>query len=120
MSYSGKRVHAKARISSHSRREANNTLLRVLFFPLTIFYLELVLHVSMGMKLSYLPIILVFSAAAGFACTALTLPFQRAGNRVLTVSFTALVSLIYVVEMIAKKILQSYYPFSTLGTAADN
>ena len=37
-------------------------------------------------------------------------------SRVLAV----LISLVYIVEIIAKKILQSYYPLSTLGTAAGN
>lgn len=120
MSYSGKRVYAKTEIRSHGRREGNNTLLRVLFFPVLFFYLELVLHIRMGMKLSYLPVILVFSLAAGLVCAALTMPFRRKINNILTVLLTALLSLVFVVEMICKTILQSYYGFSSLGTAAEN
>lgn len=120
MSYSGKRVYAKTEIRSHGRREGNNTLLRVLFFPVVFFYLELVLHIRMGMKLSYLPVILVFSLAAGLVCAALTMPFRRKINSILTVLLTALLSLAFVVEMICKTILQSYYGLSSLGTAAEN
>ena len=72
------------------------------------------------MSMKYFPVVLPFALAAGFLCTALTMPFRRAVNRVLAKVLSALISLVYVIEIIAKKILQSYYPFSTLGLAAEN
>lgn len=41
-------------------------------------------------------------------------------NSILTKVLTGLFSLVYVIEFIAKRILQSYYPLSTIGTAAGN
>ena len=96
------------------------TLGRILFFPLLFVYLELVLRLYMKMSMKYFPVVLPFALAAGFLCTALTMPFRRAVNRVLAKVLSALISLVYVIEIIAKKILQSYYPFSTLGLAAEN
>ena len=119
-SYNGKRVYHSRASSSYAPPEALQTLLRVLFFPILFVYLELVLHISMKTNLAYLPVYLVFSIAAGLLFSALTLPFRRKVNSILTKVLTFLFSLVYVVEIIAKKILQSYYPLSTLGTAAGN
>ncbi len=121
MAYNGKRVYRGLQISSHKRRGGSgNTLARVLFFPAAFLYWELVLHIYMGAPLKYVPIYLVFGAAAGLVCSALTLPFRRQANYVLTRVLTVLLCLVYVVEMICKKILQTYYPLSALGTAAGN
>lgn len=93
---------------------------RILYFPLLFVYLELVLHLFMKMEMRYFVIIFVFSLAAGCFCTALTMPFKRSVNRVLAKVLSAVISLVYIIELIAKRILQSYYPFSTLGLAAEN
>ena len=118
MSYNGKRICGGRERSG--RRGASNTPVRMLFFPALFVYLELVLHLYMKTGLRYLPIWLLYGLAAGGICTTLTLPFRRRVNGVLTKVLAVVISLVYVVEMIAKKILQSYYPLSTLGTAADN
>ena len=118
MSYNGRRV-CRGRERS-GRGGTSNTLARVLFFPVLFVYLELVLHLYMKMALAYLPIWLLYGLAAGCVCTALTLPFRRRVNGVLIKVLTVVATLVYVVEMIAKKILQSYYPLSTAGTAAGN
>lgn len=119
-SYNGKRVYHSRASSSYVPSEALQTLLRVLFFPVLFVYLELVLHISMKTNLAYIPVYLVFSIAAGLLFSALTLPFRRRVNSILTKVLTFLFSLVYVVEIIAKQILQSYYPLSTIGTAAEN
>ena len=119
-SYHGKRVYHSRASSAYVPSEALQTLLRVLFFPVLFVYLELVLHISMKTNLAYIPVYLVFSIAAGLLFSALTLPFRRRVNSVLTKVLTTLFSLVYVIEIIAKKILQSYYPLSTIGTAAEN
>ena len=118
MSYHGKRAYAH---HGHSREmEPFQTLGRVLLFPLLLLYLELVLHIYMKTSLSYLPVYLVFSVAGGLFCGVFTLPWHRLTNRIVTSVLAVLISLVYIVEIIAKKILQSYYPLSTLGTAAGN
>lgn len=118
--YSGKRVSGGHGAGGREETQVTHTLGRILFFPVLFLYLELVLHVFMGTALGYAPIYILFSLAAGLLCSALTQPFPRRANRFLTKMFALAISLIYVVEMIAKKILQSYYPLSTLGTAAGN
>lgn len=115
MSYHGKRAYGRNR-----EMEPFQTLGRVLLFPLLILYLELVLHIYMKLSLSYLPVYLVFSVAGGLFCAVFTLPWHRRANGIVTRVLAVLISLVYIVEIIAKKILQSYYPFSTLGLAAGN
>lgn len=121
-SYRGKRtapaVHHSDRKSQNKR--GGNTAVRLLFFPVLFVYLELVLHIYMGAPLAYLPVYVVFGLAGGCVLTALTIPFRRQVNSVLSKVLTFLISLVYIVEVIAKIILQSYYPASSLGTAAEN
>jgi len=100
--------------------QAAKTWARVALFPALIFYLELVLHVAMDAGLGYLPVWIMFSAAAGLLLGALTLPFSRTVNGILMKVLAGLLCLIFAVEMIAKKILQTYYAFSSIETAAGN
>lgn len=123
MAYNGKRVYTGSRRPSRSHASGPDwfqTVGRVALFPALFLYLELVLHIYMGMALRYLPVYLMFSLAAGLVVSALTMPFRRQVNGILIRVLALLFSLVYVVEMIAKKILQSYYPLSTLGLAAGN
>lgn len=117
----GKRVYRGAG-NGHSSGDAilYKAIGRVLFFPLLFVYLELVLHLYMKMNMKYFVISFVFSLAGGCLLTALTMPFKRKVNRILEKVLTALISLVYIIELIARKILQAYYPFSTLGLAAEN
>ncbi len=119
-SYNGKRVYNSRGSSNFGNSQGIQTLLRVLFFPILLLYLELVLHIYMKTNLSYLPIYLVFSLAAGFLFSAITLPFRRRLNGILVKVLAIFFPLIFSIEIIAKIILQSYYPFSTIGTAAGN
>lgn len=120
-SYHGKRVYCgNQRSSGFFESETLQTILRILFFPVLFLYLEIVLHISMKTHLAYLPVYTVFGMAAGFFFSAITLPFRRRVNAILTKVLAVIFTLVYVIEIIAKKILQSYYPLSTLGTAAGN
>ena len=93
---------------------------RFFLFPALILYLELVLHFYMGMEMRYVPVYFVFSLAAGclFSALILVLP-PRAGDAAIRVA-AGLVTLIYGAELVAKSILQTYYPLSILGTASGN
>ena len=93
---------------------------RAAFFPLLLAYLELVLHIAMGMDLKYCVIYLLFALSMGCLFSALTMPFKRPVNRVLVKVLAVVISLLYIVEIIAKKILQNFYSFSSLGMAAGN
>ena len=119
MAYNGRRMNA-----GRSRRRGDEvlaqTMARVLLFPALLLYLELVLHIHMKMSLAYLPVYLLFSLAGGFFLSALALPWRRLGNSLTAKILAFLISLLFVVEMIAKTILQTYYGPSILKTAAGN
>ena len=121
MGYTGRRMSGSR---SHSRRSETailiQTLERVLLFPALLLYLELVLHIYMKTSLAYAPVYIVFSFAAGFFLSALTLAWPPKVNGILTKVLAVGISIIFVVEIIAKTILQTYYGPSALETAAGN
>ena len=120
MAYNGRRMGAGRRSRRSDEAVMARTMGRVLLFPVLLIYLELVLHIHMKTALVYFPVYLVFSVAAGLFFAALTLPWTPVVNGVLVRVLAVVVSLVFVVEMIAKTILQTYYGPSSLGTAANN
>ena len=118
-SYRGKRMSTASRTNNYQRKQGS-TPGRLLFFPFLFLYLELVFHLYMKTALAYMPIYFAFSIAIGFVFTALTLPFRRRANGILIKILTAFFPLICVIEIVCKQILQSYYAFSSLKTAAEN
>ena len=120
--YKGKRTYTGrgGSVSAASDRFFARTVGRVLYFPLLFVYLEVLLHLHMKMSMKYFVIFLLFGLAAGFLVTAICMPFKRKVNRILAKVLSAVISLAFIVEMIAKKILQAYYPISTLGLAVEN
>ena len=71
-SYTGKRVYS-GRSSFAGGSKGLQTIIRILFFPLLLLYLELLLHIVRKESLIYLPIYLMFGIAAGLLLDALTL-----------------------------------------------
>ena len=120
--YGGRRIFSGPRRDNYGHRGLDSApmLGRMLYFPILFLYLEFVLHLYMRSTLRYAPIYILFGLAAGFVCTFITIPFRRHVNLIVARVLTGLITLLYAVEMIAKKILQSYYPLSTLATAAGN
>ena len=110
MAYNGRRMSG-GRTVSHRSGDAvlAQTMARVLLFPALLLYLELVLHIHMKMSLAYTPVYLVFSLAGGFFLSALALPWRRLTNSLVAKALAVIISVIFVVEMIAKTILQTYY-----------
>lgn len=96
------------------------TALRLLTFPALLLYLEGALRLYMGMRLDYLPVILPFALSAGFLLAGLTAVLPRRGNGILFRLLALLLCLVYAGELLARQILQTYYPLTTLATAADN
>ena len=118
MAYNGRRMRGGSRRSGDA--VLVQTMARVLLFPALLLYLELVLHIYMKMSLAYVPVYLVFSLAGGFLLSALALPWRRLPNSLVAKILAVFISVIYVAEMIAKTILQTYYGPSSLKTAAGN
>ena len=121
MAYNGKRIYGgRSRARSNFDGSFGQTMARVFLFPVLLVYLELVLHIYMRTSLSYLPIYFIFGISGGLVCSTLALPFRRLANSLVAKILAVIISLIYIVEIIAKKILQSYYSFSSLKMAAGN
>ncbi len=95
-------------------------LCHALFFPVLLLYLELVLHIVRGANLKFFPIYALFAISLGFLFSGLTMIFPPKVNAIVAKVLAFLLSIIYIVENIAKIILQTYYPFSSLGVAAGN
>lgn len=93
---------------------------KFLFFPLTFAYLEIVFHLYMGLGLKFLPIYLFFSISFGLLASILTNYFSKTVNQILSIVITAGISFIYVVEMLCRVILSSFYQVSSLKTASHN
>ena len=96
----GKRAYRGSSASSDSM--AARTAGRILFFPLLFVYLELVLHLYMKMNMKYFMVYFVFALAAGCLFSAVTMPFKLKVNRVLSKVFAVLITLVYIIELIAK------------------
>lgn len=121
MGYTGRRVSGSRGAARRSEAAVLlQTLERVLLFPVLLLYLELVLHIYMKTNLAYIPVYMVFSVAAGFFFSALTLAWTPRVNGILSRVLAVVISLLFVIELIAKTILQTYYGPSALGVAAGN
>ncbi|MEY8403375.1 LTA synthase family protein [Oscillospiraceae bacterium 44-34] len=118
MAYNGRRTGRRSSRSGDA--VLVQTMARVLLFPALLLYLELVFHIYMKTNLAYAPVYLVFGIAGGFFLSALALPWRRLFNSLIAKILAVGLSLIFVVEVIAKIILQSYYGPSMLKTAAGN
>ncbi len=97
-----------------------NLFVDVLALPLIVVWLEFVMHLAMGFQFNHFLVWVAFDLAFGCVLTAIISLFKyRVGARIK--AWTAfVVSLIYVIEFEAKNILATFYPFSILGTAAEN
>lgn len=93
---------------------------RLFYFPALCLFLELVLHIYMKTNLRYWPIFLLFGLSFGFLASAVLCALRGRAARCFGVAFSFLLSLVFIGEMIARIILQTYYAFSILGVAAKN
>ena len=91
-----------------------------LYFPLLLIYLEGVLHLVVGSTLIYFPLCLLFSVSMGCLLGLIPLLCSPKAGRRLAMVLSLVLSLLFSVELLARRILQSYYPLSTLSTAAEN
>lgn len=92
----------------------------LLFFPGQLLFLELALRLVMGHDPRFAAIAGVFALSFGALLAGIFGFFSGKGRRIGQLVLSFLLSGIYIAEVIARRILQTYYPFSILGTAADN
>ena len=87
-------------------------------------WLEIFMHAVNGASLKYCPIYILFGASFGALVLALlsllSLRIKEKPLRIAAKTFSVLLWLVFCVEFIAKRILQTYYPASILGTASEN
>ncbi|MCF0149937.1 MAG: LTA synthase family protein [Firmicutes bacterium] len=88
--------------------------------PFLLVWLELTLHVFDGSGLRFAVIYLLFGLSFGGLLAAPARLLNEKAAKRYTLIWGWLLSVIYGAEFIAKQILQTYYPASILGTAADN
>ena len=74
----------------------------------------------MGLSIKYLPIYLAFCISYGAIVTAIVGLFGNKKYYTVTKIFVFLITVLYAAEYYAKTILQTFYPFSILTTAAEN
>lgn len=103
-----------------NKKSKGTALFRLFYFPLLVVWLEMVLHVFMHMQLMFSPIYILYGLSLGFVLTLLTNLWGDKASLTVAKVFSAIITVIYAAEFIAKSILQTFYPFSILGTAADN
>ena len=107
-------------VSRTARRMCKRHRSRLLCCLLTVTYLELVLHIHIGLEPKYAVIYLLFSLSAGCLLTAIINLLPLRAERVAAPILTGLLGIVYSAELVCRSILQSYYPLSSLGTAAEN
>lgn len=91
-----------------------------LYFPLLLVYLEIVLHLAAGNRMTHFPIYALFSLSVGCLLGLFPVLCSPRAGRWLAVVLSALLTLLFAGEFLAKRTLQAYYPLSTLETAAGN
>lgn len=105
--------------SSGTRRKKRRRFTTIVYFSLLLVYLEVVFHILMfhNLKLSLVYPIL-FALTAGTILGTICRLFKRQVNRILMVTFTAIICVLFCSEVIYKGFFDTYYAlFSVLGIA---
>ena len=95
-------------------------IIQLFIFPLAISYFEIVLHLWTGTDMSYWPIYVLFAISVGFFISALICSFNKKTSAILSYVIYCFFAIVFLAEIIARIILQSYYPLSIMHTAAGN
>ncbi len=119
-SRSSRAAAAAAGDSAKTAKKQKSTFLPFILFPLFTVWLELVLHIFMGMELKYAPIYILHGLMYGFIFSFITKLFPKKASLTISKIWAFIMSLLFGVEFIAKNILQDFYPASMLKTAAGN
>ena len=106
--------------SAKPEKKQKSTLLPLLLFPIFTVWLEVVLHICMGMELKYMPIYVLHGVMYGAIFTFITKFFPKKASLVISKIWALIMAILFGVEFIAKNILQDFYPASMLKTAAGN
>ena len=95
-------------------------MLDFILFPAAFIWMELLLHIKIRSELIYSPIYTVFSVSAGLIAGILPSIFTGTARKRVRVILLVLLWLVFGAESVAYYILQTFFPASALGTAAEN
>lgn len=99
----------------------NKSMIKLLYFPVIVFYMEIVFHLYLKMNMKYMFLFGGFAFAIGMLLSLLTIRITGKIEKIITGIITGLLALAYGAEVVCKDILQQFYPlFSALDTAAGN
>ncbi|MBE6679875.1 MAG: LTA synthase family protein [Ruminococcaceae bacterium] len=92
-----------------------------LFFPLSIFYMEIIYNYSLGNGLPIVTLLLIFlfSFAFGFLINGIALLLPLKANRIFTVSVLTLATLVIVSQCVYFNIFGDYYTISMMDLAGE-
>ena len=97
------------------------SFIKLLYFPILVFYMEMVFHLYLKMNMKYIFLFGGFAVAIGMLLSLLTIRITGRIGKTITGIVTGLLALAYGAEIVCKDILQQFYPlFSALDTAAGN
>ncbi len=99
---------------------AHHILLKTLIFSLLAAWLELSVHICDGAHIRYVLIYIPFGISLGFFFSAIGWLLKTRAARIYSRITACVLTVCYAAEFIAKCILQTYYPISSLKTAAEN
>ena len=102
-----------------TRRRSHN-LITYLIMPIAIIWMEMALHVRMKTELFFCPIYIAFSVSFGLVFSFILSLLSDRAEKTVRIIMLALLWLVFAAESVGYLILQSYYPPTTLGTAAEN
>ena len=105
--------HAKSAISVE-------TVIKLTFFPVMFIWLEVLLHLYMKHDFRFWPIYVFFGASIGFIYSAVVCLLSGRASAIVANLLNLITAVIYMAELIARLILQTFYPASSLGVAAEN
>ncbi len=118
-------ISMKKNLSKYYTRIRNFTVKnslweRVWLFPILAMWLELFVHIFDGNDLRFAPIYLVFAISYSLLFTAISALMKPRTAKNYSKVMAVILTVSYGAEFIAKTILQTYYPLSSMKTAAEN
>ena len=91
-----------------------------MIMPIAIVWMEMALHVRMKTELFFCPIYIAFSVSFGLLFSFILSLIGNKAEKTVRMIMLVILWLIFAAESVGYLILQSYYPPTTLGTAAEN
>ena len=106
--------------SRSKKKSKKGGFFNLLYFPVLCVWLELVLHIAMGMQFKYCVIYIPHAIFYGCVFNIIANIWGKRASLIVTKVLGFLISLIFCIEYVAKNILQDFYPASMIKTGMEN